>query len=255
MINRHLPVRIMLGTRYSRFISRELQNFLDLYKRRIFISSADERQIVNQFHKLYYNAALFNKTWKSTRWFGVPTQKCPLDLWIYQEILYKVRPDIIIETGTAAGGSTLFLAYMCNLLNKGKIISIDIKPNTKRPRHKRITYKLGSSTAEDIFRQVKSKIKEKDKVLVILDSDHSKNHVLKELKLYAPLVSKNSYLIVEDTNLNGHPVNKNHGPGPKEALEEFLKNRTDFQIDREKESHYMTFSPGGFLKRIKVAGS
>jgi len=95
-----------------------------------------------------------------------------------------------------------------------------------------------------------SKRVEDCKVIVILDSDHSKDHVLKELKLYSPLVSINSYIIVEDTNLNGHPIEPNFGPGPYEAVQEFLKQNNDFIVDKDRERLPVTFFPSGYLKRI-----
>jgi cephalosporin hydroxylase len=205
--------------------------------------------IVNLFHILYYHS--YERTWGNTFWLGIPVQKCPLDLWIYQEILYELKPDIIIECGTADGGSALFLASICDILNNGRIITIDIEEKENRPQHERITYLTGSSTSAEIVKQIQKFINKKDKVMVILDSDHSKEHVLNELKIYSNLVTTGSYLIVEDTNVNGHPAFPGHGPGPMEAVEEFLKANNDFIIDKNKEKFYLTFNPKGYLQKIR----
>ena len=120
---------------------------------KIFINIKSNRNIVNHFHRIYYESP--RRTRRNTFWLGVKAQKCPLDLWIYQEIIYETRPDIIIETGTAAGGSALFLASICHLLGRGEIISIDIEDQENRPRHPRIKYLLGSSTSEEIVEKVR----------------------------------------------------------------------------------------------------
>jgi len=207
------------------------------------------RKIIDWFHELYYNSK--EKTWFNTFWLGVLSQKCPLDLWIYQEIIYELKPDTIIECGTADGGTALFLASICDLINNGKIITIDIGKIKKRPNHRRITYLIGSSVSEEIIRKVGKLIKENNKVMVILDSDHNKEHILKELKIYGELVTKGSYLIVEDTNINGHPVRSGFGPGPMEAVKQFLKENKNFIVDRSKEKFYLTFNPKGYLNKIK----
>jgi len=217
---------------------------------RMLLLKGGEKRVVEQFHKLYYDTGQVGKTWRNTFFLGVPVQKCPLDLFIYQEILYQVKPDMIIETGTAYGGSALFLATICDELQKGKIFTIDTVDVRKLPEHKRITFLLGSSTDKKIVNKVLKNIKKKDKVMVILDSDHSKKHVLEELKIYSKLVPKGSYLIVEDTNVNGHPVQLTHGPGPMEAKDIFMKNNTDFIIDKSREKFYLTFNPDGYLKRV-----
>lgn len=206
------------------------------------------RHVTNRFHKLYYGNE--KRTWGDTRWLGTPVLKCPLDLWIYQEILHEVRPDVLIECGTASGGSTLYFASLMDLLGKGRVISIDISPYEKRPKHDRITYLEGSSTAPETLAKVKEGIAPTDTVMVVLDSDHSKAHVLKELRLYSPLVSTNSYLAVEDSNQNGHPVSHDSGPGPMEAIQEFLAESKNFQVDASREKFYLTFNPSGYLKRI-----
>ncbi|HEV3168102.1 MAG TPA: CmcI family methyltransferase [Isosphaeraceae bacterium] len=206
-----------------------------------------KRQIVDDFHKLYY--LLEPQTWGNTKWFGTDTLKCPFDLWTYQEILHEVQPDLIVETGTWGGGSALFLASMFDLMNRGSVVTIDIEEKPGRPQHQRITYMLGSSTAPEIVQRVRSMIGADDRVLVILDSDHSKDHVLRELEIYSDLVTPGSYVIVEDSNVNGHPVSPSFGPGPMEALREFLGRDQRFEIDRTREKFMLTFNPSGYLRR------
>lgn len=185
--------------------------------------------------------------WQKITWLGVPILKNPMDLFIYQEILHEVKPDTIIECGTAAGGSALYLASVCDMIGKGKIITMDISDYKDGPKHDRITYLYGSSVSEEIITQVKEL--SHGKVLVILDSDHKKDHVLKEMQMYAPLVSADSYLIVEDTCINFDPMYNDHGPGPREAVEEFLKTSKDFTVDVEREKLLSTFNPGGYLRK------
>ena len=208
----------------------------------------DEEAITNLFHQLYYYSA--EKTWQNTFWFGLPVLKNPFDMWIYQEIIYEIQPDIIIETGTYFGGSALYMALMCDALGTGRIITIDVTEHKQRQSHPRVQYMLGSSTSEEIVTEVKKIIDGKKKVMVILDSDHSKNHVLKELKIYSQFVSLGSYLVVEDTNINGHPVRPNWGAGPMEALEEFMQTAKDFVVDKSKEKFLFTQNPKGFLKKV-----
>ena len=232
-------------------LKQEIKMLRTILRRRVYINHKLEKDIVNQFHRFYYDSSLFGRTWSDTLWMGIPTLKCPLDLWVYQEIIYELRPDIIVECGTASGGSALFLASMCDLVNNGTVITIDIKVKESRPQHQRITYLLGSSTSEEIFKKVESYVNDKGKVVVILDSDHKKEHVLKELRMYSEVVTTGSYLIVEDTNINGHPVAPEYGPGPMEAVEEFLKENKDFVVDRNREKFYLTFNPRGYLRKVK----
>jgi cephalosporin hydroxylase len=216
--------------------------------RKVLGSEGYERRIGRRFHRMYYGAS--SRTWKDTAWFGVGVKKCPLDLWIYQEILHEVRPDVIVETGTRFGGSAFFLASICDLLGTGRVVTVDIEHSDDRPSHDRITYLTGSSTAPDTVERVKSQIGEGDDVLVIFDSDHSRDHVLAEMRLYAPVVTKGSYLIVEDSNVNGNPVRPSFGPGPMEAIDTFLSDRDDFVVDDAREKFFMTFNPRGYLKRV-----
>jgi len=144
----------------------------------------------------------------------------------------------------------LFLASMCDLVNNGKVITIDIEDRKDRPQHERIVYLLGSSISKEIVSQVKGLISDKDKVMVILDSDHHKEHVLNEIRIYHKLLTKGNYLIVEDTNINNHPVYPEFGPGPMEAVEEFLKENREFVADKNREKFYLTFNPKGYLIKI-----
>jgi cephalosporin hydroxylase len=203
--------------------------------------------VAAQFTELYYDAP---STWRTTNWLGVQTAKCPLDLWIYQEILMETRPDLIIETGTHMGGSALFLASMCDLLSNGEIITVDIADNPARPYHPRVTYTLGSSTDSDVVANLTSLAESVDRVMVILDSDHSESHVFEELTQLGPLVTPGCYLIVEDTIVNGNPVLPEFGPGPAEAVTRYLNDRPSrFVVDSSREKFQLTFNPGGYLRR------
>jgi cephalosporin hydroxylase len=209
-----------------------------------------ELETVDAFHKLYYDAALTGGTWHNTHWCGVRVLKFPPDLWIYQEIIWEVKPDLIVETGTFDGGSALYMAMLCDHLGTGKIVTIDINDSPARPKHPRITYIRGSSVDPEIVSRVK-KMAGSGRVLIILDSDHSQKHVSAELASYWDMVPIGSYLIVEDTNVNGHPVGIEHGPGPYEAVQEFIKSNNSFLVDRSKEKFLATWNPSGFLKRVR----
>lgn len=139
---------------------------------------------------------------------------------------------------------------MLDLIQKGQVLSIDIAPQPNLPTHPRLTYLQASSTSLEAMEKVQSMINPRDVVMVILDSDHSKNHVLNELRLYSKVVTIGSYLVVEDTNINGHPVLPNWGPGPMEALTEFLKENNEFIIDESKHKFFVTFHPKGFLYKV-----
>jgi cephalosporin hydroxylase len=205
------------------------------------------RRTTQSFHRLYYESP--RRTWKNTRWLDVNAWKSPLDLWIYQELIASLRPQLVIETGTAFGGSALFLATVCDAVGTGEILSIDIEHRDGRPSHDRITYLAGSSVAAETLRIVADRATGKSPVLVLLDSDHGREHVLEELRHYSRFVTPGSYLVVEDTNLNGHPVLPNFGPGPMEAVQEFLRERDDFEVDEEQEKFLLSFNPGGYLRR------
>jgi cephalosporin hydroxylase len=214
------------------------------------VTEANREETVERFHRLYYDDAESGGTWQATHWLGRPALKCPLDLWIYQEMVQELRPDVIVETGTFLGGTALFLASICDLVGHGRVVTIDIEPQAGVPSHDRITYLHGSSTSPEVLGQVREALGD-GTLMAILDSDHHAEHVLEELRAYAPLVPVGSYLIAEDTNINGNPVLPDWGPGPREAVETFLGETDSFAVDESKEKFFMTFNPGGYLKRVR----
>jgi len=207
------------------------------------------RWITNRFHKLYYYRRA--QTWRNTRWLGTDVLKCPLDLWIYQELLHDVQPDWIIETGTAFGGSASYLASLCDVLGRGQVLTIDPVEREGRPRHPRIHYLRGVSVDPEILARVARAVEGARAVLVLLDSDHSYANVLAELRAYHGFVTPGSYCVVEDGNVGGHPVAREFGAGPLEAVHTFLAESDGFEIDREREKFYLTFNPSGYLRRLR----
>lgn len=210
-----------------------------------------QQAIVDEFSKLTWELWTHGVHGRGTldaAWLGARALKCPLDLWTYQEILTETRPDLIIETGTHAGGSGLFLASICELLGNGRVISIDTVAQPDRPSHPRLTYVAASSTSPDTVTRV-TREAAVGRVMVILDSDHSRDHVLAELDVFADLVTPGCYLVVEDTVVNGHPFCPDFGPGPWEAVDLFLARRGDYAVDRDRERFLMTLNPRGYLRR------
>jgi cephalosporin hydroxylase len=213
---------------------------------------------ITGFHKLFYSSG----AWGTIKWCGSGLLKNPFDIIIYQEIIFDVKPDLIIELGTGMGGSALFMAQILDYLGNGKVISVDafteeeiLKDTSlykfKRPKHKRITYWKGKSCSPDIEKRIKKAAKSAKTILLVLDSDHSMNNVLAEMWMYHSLVSKGSYMIVDDTNLNGYPVLPGYGPGPMEAVKAFFDENDLFVIDKAKERLLLTQNPNGYLQRIK----
>ncbi|MBA3047749.1 cephalosporin hydroxylase family protein [Patescibacteria group bacterium] len=204
-------------------------------------------------------------------WLGVPIIQAPQDLQALQEIIWEVKPDLIIETGIAWGGSILFNASMltllesCGKIKNGEVLGIDIdirkhnkKNILKHPMSKKITMLEGSSIDKKIIQTVIKFAKDKKKILIMLDSNHTHDHVLSELRAYAPLVNLGSYIIVQDTGVEDLPEGSTSdrpwrkGNNPKTAVWEFLKENKKFKIDKNIESKLiLTASPDGFLKRIK----
>jgi cephalosporin hydroxylase len=184
----------------------------------------------------------------------------------YQQIMFETRPDFVIETGTADGGLTLYLATLLEHINPdGRVLTVDIDPEPWRRSKaqvekqgqkallRRIDFFAGSSTAPDIFAQIEAAIGQRPgaRVMVILDSRHTSAHVLDELKLYSPLVTKGCYLIVNDTHFDDVTQDAIEG-GPRQALVEFMSQQSgDFEIDTSRDRFFITCSPSGFLKRVR----
>ena len=208
------------------------------------------QQIQDRFSLLFYERE--HSTWRNTFWHGHVTYKVPADLWVYQEILHELRPDVVVECGTAYGGSALYLAHVLDGIGHGQVITIDVAdtPEHPRPQHPRIEYVLGSSVDPELVGKLRARITGQ-RVMVILDSLHTAEHVGAKLEAWAPAVSVGSYLIVEDTNVNGHPVAPGYGPGPGEAVEAWGAASHGFEVDRSREKHLHTFNPGGYLRRIR----
>lgn len=203
-------------------------------------------------------------------WLGVPILQGPQDLQALQEIIWEVKPNLIIETGIAYGGSLIFSASMlailevCGEIEYGAVLGIDIeirkhnkKAILKHPLSKKITMFEGSSTDTKIIERVGRFAKEEERILVCLDSNHTHEHVLAELRAYAPLVSVGSYCIVGDTGIEDLPdettSNRPWGKGnnPKTAVWEYLKENSNFEIDKAIASKLiLAGSPDGYLKCV-----
>ena len=197
------------------------------------------------------------------KWLGIPVIQLPQDMVAMQEIIWEVKPDLIIETGIAHGGSLIMYASFIELLGKGHVLGIDIDIRThnryaieEHPMFKRITMFEGSSVSDEIAEKVRDFAKEYKKVMVILDSNHTHEHVLKELNLYSPLVSKGSYCVVFDTIVEDLPDelfnDRTWGKGnnPKTAVHEFLKTHEEFESDETIPNKLsITAAPDGYLRR------
>ena len=199
-------------------------------------------------------------------WLGCPIIQLPQDIMAMQEIMWRVRPDLVIETGIAHGGSIIFYASMLELLGgAGQVLGIDIdirEHNRVQIEEHRMSSRIkmieGSSTDDSVIRQVRDVAEGKTRVLVTLDSNHTHDHVLRELELYSPLVTKGSYLVVFDTTIEDMPEGFfpdrpwGKGNNPKTAVWEFLKTNDRFQIDKEIESKLLiTVALDGYLKCVK----
>jgi len=204
-------------------------------------------------------------------WMGIPIIQYPQDIIALQELIFSVKPDLIIETGFAHGGSSLFYASMLRLLEtqnnkKTKVISIDVdfrKHNLLRFNKFDIAKKVkrinGSSIDEKNFNKIKNYSKKFKKVMVVLDSDHSTKHVYKELMLYTTLVTKNSYCVVFDTGINFWANKKiakknyNKIDNPYKAVKKFLVKNKNFTIDKNIHNKLLiTSCYSGYLKKIKA---
>ncbi len=191
-----------------------------------------------------------NRIMKESTYWGIKTLKSPIDFWIYMEIIFESKPDVILEIGSYNGGSTLALAHICDCLGKGKVIALDIShaaaPEQVR-NHPKITLLEGDACA--LFDRVAGLINQEDKVLINEDSSHTYENTLNVLRRYSTYLRPGDYFIVED-GICHHGLVVGPNPGPYEAIEDFVKENKDFVIDRNREPFIITWNPKGYLKRI-----
>ncbi len=207
-----------------------------------------------------------NKYSYNFSWLGVPIIQFPQDMVALQEIIWKVKPDLIVETGVAHGGSLILSASILELIGGDGLvlgIDIDIRRHNREvienhPMFKRIELLEGSSVSAEVLDKVREIAQHRKNILVILDSNHTHDHVLKELKAYSPLVTIDSYCIVFDTVIEDMPEDSfpdrpwGKGDNAKTAVWEFLDGNGDFIIDKEIENKLLiTVAPDGYLKRIR----
>jgi cephalosporin hydroxylase len=240
---------------------REL--FLENIKKKSLSLGLDD-DIFKKSKDLIYDLDVYDYNYLWT-WMGVPIIQLPADIMATQEVIWKTKPDIIIETGVARGGSLIFMASILEIIGKGKVIGVDIdirqhnrESIEAHPLSKRINLVEGGSVDTDILAEVRSHIRKDSKVMVVLDSDHSRSHVLNECRAYGPMVTQGCYLVVADT-LVGHveekdaPTNRSKlwfkGNDPLSATNDYLKENDRFEIDDEINGKLvLSSSPGGYLK-------
>lgn len=202
-------------------------------------------------HRLFFRDLIRStKNFSTIQWSGNPTWQNVLDLWNIQETIFELKPKLIVETGTNQGGSSYFYAQLLDLIGDGKVVTVDIE-KMHHLAHPRVTYLIGSSVSGEVFSTIERMAAEADgPVLVILDSDHSQAHVEKELELYAPLVTPDSYLLVQDGVIDTLRKFRKGRPGPLPAIRKFVANRADFVVDQQKCHRFLvTHHPEGWLKK------
>ena len=242
------------------------EQYLENRKNKSFSLGLDKK-IFEQSKDLIYNLDQYDYSYLWT-WMGIPIIQLPADIMATQEVIWKTKPDIIIETGVARGGSVLFMASILEMMGNGQVIGIDIdirKHNREsieaHPMSKRVTLVEGGSVDESILKQVRANIPDGARVMVVLDSDHSHDHVLEECRAYGPMVTKDCYMVVADT-LVGHldekdaPQNRSQvwfkGNDPLTALQDYMLESDRFEIDLEINGKLvLSSSPGGYAHCIK----
>jgi cephalosporin hydroxylase len=185
-----------------------------------------------------------------TTWMGKKALKLPLDVWVYQEIIHEIKPDLIVEIGNAYGGGALFLANVLDLEENGKVLAIDLDHSKVDFSHPRIHWITGDANTPAVISEVKSKVPPGTRVMIIEDSSHTYENTLSVLRNYCEFVSIGSYFIVED-GVCRYSFVDGPKPGPFEATHTFLKENSDFVVDKTREKFVLTYNPDGYLKRIK----
>lgn len=199
----------------------------------------------------HHESIVFEKV----QWMGIKVRKNTLDCWIYQEILWEIKPEVLVEIGSYDGGSTLYFCHLFDIIGKGTVVSVDLERSYFKIKHPRLIEMTGDCGDPSFASKIADFCTGKS-VLVIHDADHSKDAVLRDLQLYADIVSPGSYFIVEDGIVdvfdpNTYPQLGWERPGPLVAIKEFLKKDDRFVIDKCRERYLITYNPCGFLKRVK----
>lgn len=220
------------------------------------LNTAEEHEIIDRFHLLWYEQHQ-RSTWRNTTWLGRELQQCPADLWVYQELIHRVRPAVFVEIGVKRGGLTHYLASLYDLmlgndLSTGHVIGVDLGIKSAREAvgsHPRVSLVEGSSTDRRTFERVQD-LCAGERAMVLLDSEHTERHVRAELDLYHELVPIDSYIIVNDTNIGGHPALAWKDSSPWDAVHGFIAEHSEFVIDPDCEKHMLTQCPDGYLRRV-----
>jgi cephalosporin hydroxylase len=239
------------------------------YDRRIVLRRGEERieldiysdEAFNALAQLWTRAGWQKRVSYMITWLGIPIIQLPEDILMMQDLIWKIKPNVIVETGTAHGGTAVFYASLQELLGNGRVISIDleIREHNRRaiqahPMSKRITLIEGDSTDQRTVERVREMIRPTERVLVALDSNHTYKHVRQELENYAALVTPGSYIVVFDGIMEMLVDAPNGKPGwatdnPATAIREFLMEHREFEVDPNCNRLAATYSPGGFLRR------
>lgn len=242
-----------------------MKNYKNIQSLRKYVSVKQDKNIkeLEETGLAFVRAAAKNKLSYEVDWLGVPVIQTPEDLILMQELVFKTQPDFIVECGIAHGGGLIFYASLFELLGKGMVIGVDVEIRKynrmvieSHPLAKKIKLIEGDSVSKQILERIKKIIPQGSKVIICLDSDHTKAHVLKELELYKDLIIPGYYFVVFDTIASelaklGVASEKYLNNGPKEAVEVFLRKNDNFKIDKTFNKLYISDSPNGYLKRIK----
>jgi cephalosporin hydroxylase len=203
----------------------------------------------DDLRNLFIEAFWKTLAWQHSTWLGSPTPNAPTDLYLYQELVTQVAPDVIIVVGTGGDGRALFLAAVCDAAGRGRVVAVDAQPRDDRPQHARLTYVAAEPSGRDARDAIG--VAAGEQVLIVLGGYASRPETVAQFNRYADLVGPGSYVIVEGTAVHGHPVWPGFGPGPHEAVDEILAKHGDFVRDASVEKYGLTLNPGGYLKRIR----
>ena len=224
----------LFASRFSWLLYPIYERTLAKPLRRLFLS--DLIRQTNYFHDI--------------SWLGNQVFQNVLDLWTTAETISEIKPDLVIESGTYQGGSALFYASLFDLMDRGHVITIDIEKRHEHT-HPRIDFLIGNSLSREVVERIREQARAySGTVMVILDSDHARDHVRREMEAYAPVVTPGSYLLVQDGVIDTLDMLRNQRPGPLPAIRDFLRHHPDFEVDRWRcERFLITHHPSGWLRR------